>query len=66
MNRLPKQFYRITAIAKSTADTIQPGDLLNLYSNDFGILAYNNRDNKYSYITKEFYRHDIEVLKVEM
>ena len=65
MNRLPKQFYKIIAIAKSTADTIQPGDLLNLYSNNFGILAYNNRDNKYSYITKEFYRHDLEVLKVE-
>lgn len=63
MNRLPKQFYRI--IAKSTADTIQPGDLLNLYSNDFGILAYNNRNNKYSYITKDFYRHDLEILKVE-
>lgn len=65
MNRLPKQFYRIIAIAKSTADTIQPGDLLNLYSNDFGILAYNNRDHKYSYITKDFYRHDLEILKVE-
>lgn len=65
MNRLPKQFYRIIAIAKSTADTIQPGDLLNLYSNDFGILTYNNRDNTYSYITKDFYRHDLEVLKVE-
>lgn len=65
MNRLPKQFYRIIAIAHSTADTIQPGDLLNLYSNDFGILAYNNRDHRYSYITKDFYRHDLEVLKVE-
>lgn len=65
MNRLPKQFYEIIALAKSTAGTIQPGDLLNLYSNDFGILAYNNRDNKYSYITKDFYRHDLEILKVE-
>lgn len=64
MNRLPKQFYEIIAIAKSTVDTIQPGDLLNLYSNDFGILAYNNRDHKYSYITKDFYRHDLEILKV--
>lgn len=65
MNRLPKQFYRIIAIAKSAVDNIQPGDLLNLYSNDFGILAYNNRDNKYSYITKDFYRHDLEILKIE-
>lgn len=65
MNRLPKQFYKIIALAKSTADTIQPGDLLNLYSNDFGILAYNNRDHRYSYITKDFYRHDLEILKVE-
>lgn len=65
MNRLPKQFYSIIAIAKSTADTIQPGDLLDLYSNDFGILAYNNRDHRYSYITKDFYRHDLEILKVE-
>ena len=65
MNRLPKQFYSIIAIAKSTVDTIQPGDLLNPYSNDFGILAYNNRDNRYSYITKDFYRHDLEILKVE-
>lgn len=65
MNRVPKQFYEIIALAKSTVDTIQPGDLLNLYSNDFGILAYNNRDNRYSYITKEFYRHDLEILKIE-
>lgn len=65
MNRVPKQFYRITAIAKSAVDTIRAGDLLNLYSNNFGILAYNNRDNKYSYITKEFYRHDLEILKIE-
>lgn len=65
MNRLPKQFYKIIALAKSTADTIQPGDLLNLYSNDFGILAYNNRDHRYSYITKDFYRHDLEILKIE-
>ena len=65
MNRLPKQFYSIIAIAKSAADTILPGDLLNLYSNDFGILAYNNRDNRYSYISKEFYRHSLEILKVE-
>lgn len=65
MNRVPKQFYKIIAIAKSTVDTIQPGDLLNLYSNNFGILAYNNRDHRYIYITKDFYRHDLEVLKVE-
>ena len=65
MNRVPKQFYRIIAIAKSAVDTIQAGDLLNLYSNDYGILAYNNRDNRYSYITKDFYRNDLEILKVE-
>ena len=65
MNRVPKQFYRITTIAKSTVDTIQAGDLLNLYSNDYGILAYNNRDNRYSYITKEFYRHNLEILRIE-
>ena len=65
MNRVPKQFYRIIAIAKSVVDTIQVGDLLNLYCNDYGILAYNNRDNRYSYITKEFYKHDLEILKIE-
>lgn len=65
MNRVPKQFYEVIALAKSTVDTIRAGDLLNLYSNDYGILAYNNRDNKYSYITKEFYRHDLEILKIE-
>lgn len=64
MNRIPENFYRVTARATSDAEGICSGDLLEIYSNDFGLLAYNNRDNTYYYIGKDFYRNCLKVLEV--
>lgn len=67
MNRIPKTFYRVTA--RATEDSYATGgirkdDLLEIYNNDFGLLAYNNRDNTYYYISKDFYRNCLNVLEV--
>lgn len=64
MNRIPKNFYRVTARATAAAEGICIGDLLEIYSNDFGLLAYNNRNNTYYYIDKDFYRDCLNVLEV--
>ena len=64
MNRIPKNFYRVTARATADAEGICSGDLLEIYNNDFGLLTYNNRDNKYYYIDKDFYRDCLKVLEV--
>lgn len=64
MNRIPTNFYRITARATEDAKGISSGDLLEIYNNDFGLLTYNNRDNRYYYISKNFYRDSLKVLEV--
>lgn len=67
MNRIPKNFYRVTARVTEDSTTtcgIRKDDLLEIYNNDFGLLAYNNRDNKYYYISKDFYRNCLKVLEV--
>lgn len=64
MNRIPKNFYRVTARVTADSDGICCGDLLEICSNDFGLLTYNNRNNKYYYISEEFYRNCLNVLEV--
>lgn len=71
MNRIPKNFYRVTARATEDADesskgapTIKSGDLLEIYRNDFGLLTYNHRDSTYYYIGENFYRDCLKVLEV--
>nr|DAQ37488.1 MAG TPA: hypothetical protein [Caudoviricetes sp.] len=67
MNRIPKNFYRVTArVTEDSTATggIRKDDLLEIYSNDFGLLAYNNRNNTYYYIDKDFYRNCLKVLEV--
>lgn len=67
MNRIPKNFYRVTArvTEDSTATCgIRKDDLLEIYSNDFGLLTYNHRDNTYYYIGENFYRDCLKVLEV--
>lgn len=64
MNRIPKNFYRVTARATEDAEGICGGDLLEIYRNDFGLLTYNHRDNTYYYIGENFYRDCLKVLEV--
>lgn len=64
MNRIPTNFCSVTARATADAEGICSGDLLEIYSNDFGLLTYNNRDSKYYYISKDFYRDCLKVLEV--
>ena len=67
MNRIPENFYRVTARVTEDSTTtcgIRKDDLLEIYSNDFGLLTYNNRDNTYYYISKDFYRNCLKVLEV--
>lgn len=71
MNRVPTNFYRVTA--RATADgekntkgvpTIKTGDLLEIYKNDFGLLAYNLNTHNYIYISKDYFRHSLTILEV--
>lgn len=71
MNRIPENFYCVTA--RATADgekntkgvpTIKAGDLLEIYKNDFGLLTYNLNTHAYLYISKEFYRQSLTILEV--
>ena len=67
MNRIPEHFYRVTARATEDSTTtcgIRKDDLLEIYSNDFGLLTYNHRDNTYYYIGENFYRDCLKVLEV--
>ena len=64
MNRIPKNFYRVTARATADSDGICCGDLLEIYRNDFGLLTYNHRNNTYYYIGENFYRCCLKVLEV--
>jgi hypothetical protein len=67
MNRIPKNFYRVTARAtedSSATGGIRKDDLLEIYRNDFGLLTYNHRDNTYYYIGENFYRDCLKVLEV--
>ena len=49
-NRIPRHFARITGGMLVKTSETRPGDIIRVYKNDMGYLAYNPRTNRHFYI----------------
>lgn len=49
-NRIPRHFARITGEMLIETSETRPGDIIRVYKNDMGYLAYNPQTNRHFYI----------------
>lgn len=49
-NRIPRKFNSITGKVLIETNMNKPGDIIHVYKNDCGYIAYNERTGKYFYI----------------
>lgn len=63
-NRIPRQFSRITGIILVITSETRPGDIIRIYKNDTGYLAYNPRTNRHFYVSVSMLR-DSEIFKLK-
>lgn len=62
-NRIPRLFSRITGKMLIETSETRPGDIIRVYKNDTGYLAYNPRTNRYFYVFVSMLR-DSETFKI--
>lgn len=62
-NRIPRLFSRITGKMLIETSETRPGDIIRVYKNDMGYLAYNLRTNRHFYIFVSMLR-DSETFKI--
>lgn len=62
-NRIPRLFSRIMGEMLIETSETRPGDIIRVYKNDMGYLAYNPRTNRHFYIPVSMLR-DSEIFKV--
>ncbi len=63
-NRIPRQFSRITGVILVVTSETRPGDIIRVYKNDTGYLAYNPRTNRHFYVFVSMLR-DSEIFKLK-
>lgn len=56
-NRIPRKFNCITGKMLIETNMDKPGDILHIYKNDFGYLAFNTRTGKYAYVFANMLRN---------
>jgi hypothetical protein len=62
-NRIPRLFSRIMGEMLIETSETRPGDIIRVYKNDTGYLAYNPRTNRHFYIFVSMLR-DSKIFKV--
>ena len=62
-NRIPRHFARITGKMLIETSETRPGDIIRVYKNDMGYLAYNPRTNRHFYMFVSMLR-DSETFKI--
>lgn len=62
-NRIPRLFSRIMGEMLIETSETRPGDIIRVYKNDMGYLAYNPRTNRHFYVFVSMLR-DSEIFKV--
>lgn len=62
-NRIPRLFSRITGKMLIETSETRPGDIIRVYKNNMGYLAYNPRTNRHFYVFVSMLR-DSEIFKV--
>lgn len=62
-NRIPRLFSRITGEMLIETTETRPGDIIRVYKNDMGYLAYNPRNNRHFYVFVSMLRNS-EMFKV--
>lgn len=62
-NRIPRLFSRITGEMLIETTETRPGDIIRVYKNNMGYLAYNPRTNRHFYVFVSMLR-DSEIFKV--
>lgn len=55
-NVIPRRFYKITVRVLCKTNTTAPGDIINIYRNDSGLIGLNTRTGNYSYYPANFLR----------
>lgn len=63
-NRIPRYFARITGVMLVKTSETRPGDIIRVYKNDMGYLAYNPRTNRHFYIFVSMLR-DSKIFKLK-
>lgn len=63
-NRIPRHFARITGEMLIETSETRPGDIIRVYKNDMGHLAYNPRTNRHFYIFVSMLR-DSKIFKLK-
>lgn len=63
-NRIPRLFARITGEMLIETSETRPGDIIRVYKNDTGYLAYNPRTNRHFYIFVSMLR-DSKIFKLK-
>lgn len=62
-NRIPRLFSRITGKMLIETSETRPGDIIRVYKNNMGYLAYNPRTTRHFYVFVSMLR-DSEIFKV--
>lgn len=62
-NRIPRRFSRIMGEMLIETSETRPGDIIRVYKNNMGYLAYNPRTNRHFYVFVSMLR-DSEIFKV--
>lgn len=67
MNRIPRNFNRITAKMLIDTSESKPGDIIRIYKNLDGYLGYNPRTNRHFYIFASMIRNSeiVEIQNIE-
>ena len=55
-NIIPRHFYRIAGELLTDTTEARKGDTLHIYQNNFGLLAYSPRANRYAYVPASLLR----------
>lgn len=63
-NRIPRHFARITGEMLIETSETRPGDIIRIYKNDMGYLAYNPRNNRHFYVSVSMLR-DSKIFKLK-